>query len=306
MTKLIFLLAFHHLTSLDTRLDLRKIHMQKILVVLNNSRFSESTLEYAIHLSKMTSAHLVGVFLDETINAGPPFFQVAGEDTGIVIENTVKKSITKKAGATGRSVKKFEARCKAASVKFTKREAIGYSVTDLIKETIHADLLVIHIRETSNDSAETLPSHFLKNLLMGTRCPVLLAPDWFTPITSVAALYNGDASSVLAVKMFSYLFPELDDVKIQFINLNNDEASSEIPGSKNMKEWVEWHFSNAGYNVITGNSRDHLIREIKRHHYGSLIIAGAYQRSLLSMLLHPSLADSLIKRLAEPIFIAHY
>jgi hypothetical protein len=279
--------------------------MQKILVALNSSRFSESTMEYAIHLSKMTNAHLVGIFLDDTIKS-PSFFEEAEDDSGIVIENSIKKFIKKQAGIKEPSVKLFEARCKSASVKFTTREAIGYSTTDLVKETIFADLLVIHIRETPSDSAETLPSHFLRNLLKGTRCPVVLTPDWFTPITSVAALYNGDASSVLAVKMFNYLFPKMDDIKMQFISLKNDQDSPDIPENKHIREWAEWHFSNVGYDVVTGNSKDYLVREIKRRHYGSLIIAGAYQRSILSMLFHPSLADSLIKRLAEPIFIAHY
>ena len=50
--------------------------MKKFLAVFDGYKMSESTMEYAIQLTKLTGAHLVGVFLNEFIYHSYSAYQV--------------------------------------------------------------------------------------------------------------------------------------------------------------------------------------------------------------------------------------
>jgi hypothetical protein len=279
--------------------------MQKIIVAFDKLNFSESALQYAIYISQLTRAHLTGIFFDD------PFYHEysylfdwdaeASAAGGVKIKNPKEQ----KGHVAANAVKNFERKCRESSVKYSVHYEDNITADDLVKETIFADLLIISAHETLNIYSPMLPSSFIKTLLKHTYCPVLLAPQSFAPFESISVLYNGEPSSVLALKMFSYLFPGLDELKTKVISLKENGSVNQIPENDQMKNWMELHFSNIGYNVVMGKSEESLIEELHNERRGTLIIAGAYQRSDLSMWLHPSLADKLVQRLPHPIFIAH-
>jgi len=146
-----------------------------------------------------------------------------------------KDSLTKANG-----LKRFETECSAAAIRYL-IHTDNFDSNDLIRETIFADLLIIEAHEKFTASLQA-PSSFIRNLLKNTHCPVLLVPDSFTAIESVTVLYNGDPSSVLALKMFNYLFPNFDDLRTQIIYAQAPGSLNQIPDAQMMKEWGQQHF----------------------------------------------------------------
>jgi len=288
-------------------IDLGKPIMQKIVVAFDSLHFSESALRYAIYLGHQTKAYLVGVFLDNpSYNS---FFTVSdtfSEDDDDVATQKKIKSLKRKDGtARANGLKRFATECSAAAIRYTIHKD-NFDPNDLIRETIFADLLIINVHQKFAASPQEAPSSFIRSLLKNTHCPVLLIPDSFAPIGAITVLYNGDPSSVLALKMFNYLFPNFDQLRTQILCAQESDSSDQIPNAQMMKEWVQQHFSTIDYEVLPDSSKKQLLEKLKDKHAHSLIIAGAYQRSMVSMLLHPSLADSIIRQQNNPLFIAHY
>ncbi len=279
--------------------------MQKIIVAFDSLHFSESALKYAIYLAGQSRASLVGAFLDNpsyhSFFTAPDTF--SEDDDDVVTEKKTRRleSIDKATKANG--LKKFETACDAAGVEYAVHMD-DFNSNDLIRETIFADLLIINAHEKFIASEQQTPSSFIRTLLRHMHCPVLLVPDSFAPIASITVLYNGDPSSVLALKMFNYLLPNFDELQTQ-IMYAAPGSLDEIPEDQMMKEWVQRHFCHIDYKILTNSSEEQLLEELKSKHGHSLIIAGAYRRNMFSMLLHPSLADRIIGQLNNPLFIAH-
>ena len=72
-----------------------------------------------------------------------------------------------------------------------------------------------------------------------------------------------------------------------------------------MKEWVKRHFSNVEYHLVKGEEKE-LVATLAAENSGTLIVAGAYHRSNLSMWFHNSLADLLMNEIKTPLFVAHH
>ena len=281
--------------------------MQKIVVAFDSLHFSESALQYAIYLGRQRKTNLVGVFLDNpsynTFFTLPDTF--SEDDDDVATQKKIRRLKRKDSLTKANGLKRFETECSAAAIRYS-IHGDNFDSNDLIRETIFADLLIIDAHEKFTASLQEAPSSFIRNLLKNTHCPVLLVPESFTAIESVTVLYNGEPSSVLALKMFNYLFPNFDDLKTQIIYAQAPGSLDQIPEAQMMKEWGQRHFSNIDYEVLPNSSKKQLLEELKNKHGHSVIIAGAYQRSLLSMALHPSLADSIIKQLNNPLFVVHY
>jgi hypothetical protein len=67
--------------------------------------------------------------------------------------------------------------------------------------------MLIDAKETLTHYAEKPPTRFIRDLLTDTQCPVLLTPTRFKPFKKLVLLYDGEPSSVHAIKIFSYLRP---------------------------------------------------------------------------------------------------
>ena len=84
--------------------------MKKILAAFDGLKFSESTKSYAVQLAKQSSAHLVGVFLDDPSHTSYGIYDLAFEKGGL-IGSTGKKWDKKDLKTRAIAVKNFEMAC---------------------------------------------------------------------------------------------------------------------------------------------------------------------------------------------------
>jgi nucleotide-binding universal stress UspA family protein len=278
--------------------------MKKIIAAFDGLRFSDSTLEYAIYLSKQYDAHIVGVFLSESTKLSYAVYEIMVEQS--VSGAAVGKELEKSDAATmNESVIKFESACKAAKINYSVHRDEKKAANELLHETVFADLLVIDANETFSYLEASLPGGFLKNILHDAQCPVMVVPKKFKPITKLALLYDGQPSSIFAIKMLGYVLPEMTKLEAKFFYAEHGVSSLRLPDNKLMKEWVKRHFSNVEYHLMKGEEKK-LVATIAAESSGILIVAGAYHRSNLSMWFHNSLADLLMNEIKTPLFIAHH
>ena len=148
------------------------------------------------------------------------------------------------------------------------------------------------------------PSPFLKDFLADSHCPVLIVPHTYTFFDKVVLCYDGTPSSIYAIKAFSYLFPESDDLQTTVVSVN-EKPTGHLKDSRNLKDLVQMHFKNASFEILTGEANEELTKYLKTNAEHSIVVMGAYGRNAISRLFHQSLSNKIIKDLNTPVFITH-
>jgi nucleotide-binding universal stress UspA family protein len=281
-----------------------KLYMKKFIVAFDGLKFSESTRDYAIDLAKQSSAHLVGVFLEDLSYHSYTAYDLIKENEGI-FGSRKKKLNEKDVKIKAAAVKNFEMTCKATRLQYSIHRDRSIAIQELLHESIYADLLIIDFNETFSYHSERTPTQFIRDLLSGVQCPVLAVPHEFKPVDKLVLLYDGEPSSVHAIKMFSYTVASLKQNPVKVLSVKNVKQSLRIPDNKLMTEFIKRHFPRATFTVLKGFAETEIVNYLKQLDNGTLVVLGAYQRGIVSRWFRASMADVLMQNLMLPMFIAH-
>ncbi|KAA9040586.1 universal stress protein [Ginsengibacter hankyongi] len=277
--------------------------MKKFLAVFDGYKMSNSTLNYAIQLSKVVNANLVGVFLDEFIYRN--YNVVAVMKTNEDYTEKMKEMDAKDQLKRDEAAQHFQKACGKAGISYSIHRDKSIALQELKHESMFADLIIINEYETFTKYKEELPTRFMKDLLSDVQCPVLLVSNKFKPVDKIVLLYDGAPSSLYAIKMFSYLFGNFQDLPVEVFSVNERKANLRLPDNKLMREFIKRHFPKATYNVATGEAEEQILDYLHNHKENELIVLGAYRRSELSRWFKTSMADTLMRKLDTALFVAH-
>jgi nucleotide-binding universal stress UspA family protein len=278
--------------------------MKKFIAAFDGLKFSETTLNYAVFLARHAKAHLVGVFLEDFTRHSygvADITKYAGED----FDRHVQELNEKDKEERNESVDKFEETCQNMGLNYTVHRDRNVAIQELLHESIYADLIIISGNETLTRYDEAAPTRFIRDLLNDVQCPVVVVPEKYKPVEKIVLLYDGEPSSVYAVRMFDYLFEVIKHFETQVLTVKAREESMHLPDNRLIKEFIKRHYPKAEYILVKGNAEDEIIRFLRREKKDVLIVLGAYRRSKLSRLFKPSMADFLLQHLKMPLFIAH-
>lgn len=276
---------------------------KKFLAVFDGYRFSQSTLDYAIQLTKEADALLVGIFPDESIyrSYNVALTISAQQDADQKLIEIDEKDQEKRE----ETVIKFQKACNQAEIHYTYHKNSNIAIGELKQESIFADMIIINSKESFNPFNEKAPTHFIRELLSDVQCPVLVVPDRFKPIDKITLLYDGAPPSVFAIKMFSYILSNLGNLPIEVFTVKEKAQGAHLPNNKLMREFIKQHFPKAKFIVTKGNPEEQIPGHLRNHKGNELVILGAYRRSEISRWFKTSMADILINELDTPLFIAH-
>lgn len=277
--------------------------MKKIIAAFDGLKYSKSTERYALYLAKKTSTHLVGVFLDDlTYTSYNVYDAIKAEGlSDPTLTRLEKKDRTTREEAAAA----FKQSCEEAGIEFNLHHDRSIASQQLKHESIYADLLMIGVKETLTHYKEKPPTTFIRNLLADTQCPVLLVPEKYKLVDKIILLYDGEPSSVHAIKMFSYLLPQLKYLDTEVLTVNPEKKSLHLPDNRLMKEFMKRHFPNAAYKILKGFAEDEIVKYLKQQNENTLVVLGAYRRTAVSRWFRESMADVLMKEVRLPLFIAH-
>ena len=278
--------------------------MKKVIVAIDGFKYSPGVIEYSTRLAKQMNAHLVGVFLDDLTYHNYEIYDLVHRDE-TVLEEIVREHDERDKELRDESAHKFESACRQAGINYSIHHDRNFAIQEILHESIYADLLVIDRKETLTHYEEDLPTGFIKNLLIHTECPVLITTENARPIKKLVLLYDGQPSSVYAIKMLSYLFPFLEEVEVEVVTVKATMDTTHVPDNRLMKEFMKRHYPNAKYTVLNGSADMEIVNYLKHKHQNELIVLGAYKRGMVSRWFRPSMADALMEELDSPLFIAH-
>lgn len=278
--------------------------MKKILAVFDGYKMSGSTLDYAIQVSKATNAHLVGVFLDERIYHSYSVYSVitTSEKPQLAIKRFDARDKKKRDNA----VRKFQRVCGQAGIPYSIHRDTGIAIQELKHESMFADLVIINEYESFSKRKEASPTRFVRDLLADVQSPVLVVPASYKPIDKIVLLYDGGPSSMFAIKMFSYVLGNFEDLPVEVFTVKQRHMGSlNIPDSKLVRQYIRRHFKKATFISVRGDAEEEVPKFLSTHKENELVVLGAYRRSGFSRMFRPSMADILMKEVDTPLFIAH-
>jgi len=278
--------------------------MEKILLAIDAYNPDQNAIEFACYLGRLTESKITGIFL-ENVTADQKAVLPDGHETPSAeydaddywIQNLARIERIEK------NIQFFRQKCAAEDVLCRVHRDRGFPATELIEESRFADLIVINAGFSMNTHYQGSPTDFVNDILKNAECPVVLAPENFDGINEIIVAYNGSASSVFALKQFTYLFPQLGDKKITAVQVN-ETGRWEEEGKYNFSEWLRIHYRNVHFEALTGET-DRALFDYLVKRKGVLLVMGAYGRNALSQFIKHSRAELLIKTLTQPIFIAH-
>lgn len=276
--------------------------MKNFIAVFDGYKMSESTLAYAIWLSKDSGALLTGVFLDaffyHNYNLERVLRNESNPDELIdVLEKTDRKQ-------RDLAVAYFEKACNEAGIPYAIHRDENMPLQELKYESMFADLIIINEHETFSRSSAFTFHDFIDELLTNTHCPVMVVPDVFSPISQVICLYDGSPSSIFAIKMFGYLFGPLKDLPVTILTVNEEDAEVlYLPQNLQIMGLTDRIFSTITYQVLKGAVKEQILSNIEES-TNKLLLLGAYQLNSITKLFAHGLVDQLMTLRDMPLFIA--
>ena len=278
--------------------------MKKISAAFDGLKFSQSTLTYAIQLTQASKAMLSGIFLESFLYHGYKLHDLVGTHgiSGVKMKHLSEKDTQTRL----ESAAIFEQACKREHVSYSLHHDESLALQELFKESIYSDLLLISADETLKQAGEKRPTHFVRELLGQTQCPVLIVPEEYKEIKKVVLLYDGKPSSVYAIKMFNYMMPWLQNKETEVVSVTDPRDMIELPDRNLVEEFIKCHYPAATYTLLKGDPEVEIISHLKYNTKNTLIVCGAYQRTQVSRWFKTSMADRLMGEVTMPLFIAHY
>jgi nucleotide-binding universal stress UspA family protein len=279
--------------------------MEKILLALDPQNIPMNTIDFACYLSRLAHSRLTGVFLEDVLSGDRPLLPSM---PGIPYPDYTPVfnvgASDRKTGITEENIRTFKLACDCRGVPSLIHRDRGVPAAEIVEESRFADIIIVDAETSFSRRNETLPGRFVKDVLLESECPVIIAPYSFERIDDILFTYNGTQSSVFAIKQFTYLFPELRSKKVVVVSVRTEREDTLAEQFK-MKEWMKDHYTDVEYVILKGEPSDQLFGYLIERKNG-MVVMGAYGRGMLSRFFKPSHARLIVKTINLPIFISHY
>ena len=276
--------------------------MRKIIAAIDGLKYSDSVTKYAVSLAKESSSLLVGVFLEDFTYHSYKTYEVIGDDPVSTEARELLEEQDKE--AREESLANFRKDCQQAGISYSIHHDRNIAMRELLHESVYADLLVIDRKETLTHYDETIPTRFVRDLLNEVQCPVLIVPQVYRPIEKLVLLYDGEPSSVYAIRTFSYVLPTLKQLDTEVISVKHPNETGHVPDNRLMKEFMKRHYPKVEYTVLNGTPEEEIVIQLDEEDRNMLIVLGAYRRGMVSRWFRRSMADTLMEESNACLFIA--
>lgn len=279
--------------------------MEKILLAINPAKVNVNTIDFACYIAKLTRSKLAAIFLENLQGEEVPTLKAF--HGGVYVESVLQSDLpenSERLNQWEQNVHVFENACNNRGVTSCIHRDKGVPTEDVVFESRFADMLIVDAEMSFHDKPEALPTPFVKEVLAKSECPVVIAPYSFYGIDEIVFAYDGSASSVFAIKQFSYLLPELSDKKITILQVDENGDLPTIDNHK-IRELLQMHYCGIAFQFLHGKASDELFGYmlLKKNVF---VVMGAFGRNMLSGFFRHSTAELLIKTINVPVFIAHH
>jgi len=280
--------------------------INKILIPTDGSANSLTALEYGIYIARKLDASLIGLYvLDVNLIQGPMLTDISGS-VGMPpydgFFDAIETSLNEKADCI---LKDFQERCQKSGVNVEVKKTIGRISPIIIEEAQNADLILMakkgehfHLKEGG------LLGSVAEAVVRDSGKPVLVTPENFVEIESMALAYDGSDSALKALELSLELSKKAvwpitvviitsdakkaDTLSAQIEEMNEKDSSAPMADCETI--------------ILSGKDQDEIIKFIKE---GSveLMVMGAYGHNRLRELFLGSTTSHVIRKSPIPVLL---
>ncbi len=273
--------------------------MKKLIIALDGQHFPKGAFEFVKYINTKSKILLAGIFLSP-VDYSKVLAFTGMEGISIMPEWLMKNEDDK---IVNRNISLFREACIAEGIEFRiHKDTDLMAISSLIEETRFADCLLISSDLFYENVQKEQPNFYLEEVLKKAECPVMLIPEKYKEPGQVILTYDGSESSVLAIKQFAYVYPELAIKDTTLLSISNHEE--ELPEYSMITELVAGHFPNLKLESLHMTNKREFIQWLSSQPE-SFIVMGSFSRSLFSQIFKRSFASSVIHEIKMPIFISH-
>lgn len=275
--------------------------MGKIIFVFNNHLLNTESIGFACYLAQLTRSKLTGAFVEEE---APDLAPVAGYGHSYFKEVKESEAATFEIVTDADQNRQyFVQACQTQGVRCDMYQHKDNPAKGLVHQSRFADLLILGSEMLlSQQQYGPVPAPLVRSVLTETECPVIIAPAAFNGIEDVVFCYDGSASSVFAMKQFTYLFPQYADKRVTVLEVAGENKS--VTDKEKIGAWLIGYYAQISFHILEGTVKEELFKYFFMKEK-AFIVMGAYGRNMLSAFFRSSSADTVIKAIDLPLFIAH-
>ncbi|MFL5741570.1 MAG: hypothetical protein ACJ75B_15200 [Flavisolibacter sp.] len=272
--------------------------MKNLMVVFDAIDYPEHLIRYAVALAKADHSTLQLTVRSRDLTLQDLSYPMPGEPTAVAIQHIALENYSQKDEETIQgNFKLIKDECLKASVSCVGDPSENLTTEELIDRSAFADLVLM-------DSTTALKDGSREKLTLGSHCPVLLVSKSSNVPKRAILCYDESFSSIYAIKMYSYLFPQWKNLPTHVVTINakGDNGDDQF---RYLQGWLPQHFSQLTRHILEGNLQKELLGFLRRDDQSSLVVMGAYGGNSISRLFHKSLANILLEETQAAVFIMH-
>lgn len=281
--------------------------INKILIPTDGSANSLTAQDFGIYIARKLDASLTGFYvIDVNLIQGPLLTDISGSVGMPPYEgffDTIEKSLDEKADFI---LKEFQERCQKAGVKSEIKKVIGKISPVIIEEAQSADMILMakkgehfHLKEGG------LLGSVAESVARNSGKPVLVTPENFVEIESMALAYDGSDSASKALHLSLELSQQNTwPLTVIIITSDSKKAAALIAQVEeaNQKDPEEPPIADCETIILSGKESDEIIKFIQE---GSveLMVMGAYGHNRLRELFIGSTTSQVVRKSPIPVLL---
>lgn len=276
--------------------------IKNILIPVDGSANSATAVQYGLYIAPRLEASLTGLHvIDVYLIQGPVMTDISAAGGMLPYDGyseAVETSLKEKADSV---LKDFDERCRKAGLAATGRKTIGGISDAIVEEAKDADLILMarkgehfHMKDGGllGSVAEAVIRHSGK--------PVLVTPEKFLEIESMALAYDGSAPAKKALGL-SLAVSEKTKWPITVVIITSD-AKKAADLSAQVEDMAQQGSADCEVIILSGKESDEILKFI-REGAVELMVMGAYGHNRLREWLLGSTTSHVIQKSPIPVLL---
>ena len=273
--------------------------MKKIITLFDSSGMPAELLPFIRSLNDQGGILLTGIFLPRF--SYTDLWSSASPMSGVYLTPLLEGEDDE---LMQRSIEEFKTLCVRNAIEHRVHDDQPFfSLENLKNETRFADLMIISSEHFFEHTGGDDKRDRMLSALSHAECPVIIVPHLVKLPEQNILAYDGSASSVFAIKQFSYMLPQFAQNETLLVYLNKREGN-EFPNEQNIEELCARHFSNLSLLKLEFKPKSFLTTWLGEQK-NALLVGGSFGRSELSSLFRKSFIEDVIAEHKVPVFVSH-
>jgi nucleotide-binding universal stress UspA family protein len=273
--------------------------IRRILLPLDNSKYTKTGLKYSQRIAKRMDAEISGMVildLEGIENLTGPYVP-GGLELVEMLEEKEKRDAQEH---IEKLLNEFKESCAKENVKHREFEYQGSPSKNIIKESYFYDMLVLGMRTYFHFETSNMPGDSLDKILDHTITPILAVPENYNEIHKVLIVVDNTQASFRALQRFSHI-AENGDYEITLLMKSNDDEEANFYLTRT-EEYLRAYGIQEINKEITNESLHKVIEE-KYLDNMDLFVIGSHQHKSLREYVLGTLEEYLIKANLKPVLI---